>query len=294
MKKILFLLFAAAIFIFAANASFFYRSVCDKPLAYKVGTIDARFNLSEDQVAKNLEAAANVWEVPSDRDLFAYDLSAILTVNFVYDRKQSLHSEITDLEKQLESGKGDLEAKKQEYQNQVANFEKRLAEHNGEVEKWNSQGGAPPEEYDKLIARQNELSQEANRLNAIAKELNLSAQEYNLGVGKLNKTISEFNADLKRRPEEGLFDGQTNTIEIYFVPSKNELVHTLAHELGHARGLGHTEGDENSIMFPYSSESVKATSEDIEALNILCRERSLPEIVRTNLMLVVERYRTSR
>lgn len=264
------------------GGKFLSRSVCDKPIEFKIGSIDKRFNLSEAKIISYLERASGIWEQPSGRDLFSYDAAGLTTVNFVYDRKQSLHSQITDLEQELGVDKGNLEARKTDYEKQAREFNAKVDELNADIGKWNGQGGAPPEEYEKLIVRQNELRDEAEHLNALAKELNLSAREYNLNIGHLNQQISEFNADLARKPEEGLFDAQTNTVEVYFVPSENELVHTLAHEFGHALGLSHVQGDSNSIMFPYSSESVMLTNEDTNALNLVCAPKSLQEVLFEN------------
>lgn len=297
MKKLLLLLlisilvFAGSVYLrgFSLKKGFLMRSVCDKPVAYRIGNIDSRFNLSEKDVQTDLENAEGVWEGPSSRNLFVYDVNAKLQVNFVYDKKQGLNTQINQLEGQLNAGKGDLEAMKAEYEKEVDDFNKQVDELNNQVQYWNNQGGAPKEEYDKLIARQKELGEQAQKLTSQARELNLSAQQYNLNVGKLNQRISEFNEDLKRKPEEGLYDG-ANTVEIYFVTSKQELVHTLAHELGHARGLGHVENDTESIMFPYTSESVKTSVEDIDAIDALCRQRSLLEIFQDNLNEVGNRY----
>lgn len=298
MRKVLFVLLILAVVAFAASSKtqgfltsndLFQRSICDKPVAYRIGDIDARFGLSIDKVSEDLANAEAVWEKPTGRNLFEYDSTAELKVNFVYDKKQALNKEINQLEGQLNAGRGDLEAKKADYEKQVAEFNKQVDDLNSEIASWNSRGGAPKEEYEKITAKQNELKDFAKRLNEIAKNLNLSAQEYNLGVGKLNQSISEFNADLARRPEEGLYSGETQTIDIYFVPSQKELEHTLAHELGHALGLGHVESNPKAIMFPYSSEITATSTDDINAVNELCVKRSLPEAVFGNFSLILQK-----
>ncbi len=289
----MFLLLLVSVLIFASSAyfsGFFIRSVCDKPLTYRIGTIDRRFNLSEKQVEGYLAQAESIWEKPEGKNLFEFNPNAKLRVDFVYDKKQGLNSQINQLTGQLNAGKGDIETRRAEYEKQVVDFNKQADDLNSQIAHWNSQGGASGDEYQKLISKQQELSLEAEKLNSVAKDLNLSAQQYNLNVGKLNQRISEFNQDLARKPEEGLYDPNPGTIDIYFVPSEKELVHTLSHELGHALGLGHIEGNTQSIMFPYSSESTVVTSNDVDAVNLICREKSLPEVVFMNFSLFLGKY----
>lgn len=299
MKVILFLLLFLSILAFGGvsfsrgftfDDDLFSRSVCDKSLGYRIGNIDERFNLTEEQLVSRLGEAEAIWENSSKRDLFAYESTSALTINLVYDRRQSLHSEINQLTDTLEQGKGDFKAKKRDYEARAGDFEKRLGDFNSQVEYWNNKGGAPPEEYAQLIKIEEELRAEASRLNALAEELNISASEYNSQVGRLNSTIDEFNQALSRKPEEGLYDPETKTIEIFFVVNAKELVHTIAHELGHALELPHNQNP-HSIMFPFSTEVTTASSDDIEAVNLLCKEKSILEILSTHTSLLIEKYR---
>ncbi len=288
--SILFFFTSASSEGFLTDGNFWKKSVCDKPLFYSIGDIDKRFELSAEQVRKDLSAAETIWEKPTGKNLFEYSPDAKLKVDFVYDRKQALNSQINQLEGQLNTKSGDLEAKKAAYENQVFEFNKKVDELNLEIAKWNTQGGAPPDEFQKLQDRQKSLRDEAQLLNQAGRELNLSAFEFNLNVEKLNSQISQFNADLARRPEEGLFDPSTQTIYIYFVPSQNELEHTLAHELGHALGLLHLDQNPKSIMYPYSSDSIVASAEDTAAVFAFCAPKSVLQTMKNNFVEVSNSY----
>jgi hypothetical protein len=212
-------------------------SPCEKPVTYSIGVVDANFGLSRDQFLRDVIEAAGIWNKAYGKNLFTNDDSSNFTVNMVFDERQSLNNQINQLDSKLGSGKSTLDQKKAQYEKDAADFERRLSDLNSRIDHWNSQGGAPPDEYKKIVDDQNTLRTEAERLNQTAKDLNLSVTNYNADVGKLNKTIDTFNQDLNLKPEEGLFMGDKNRIEIYFNNGHDELVHTIAHELGHALGI---------------------------------------------------------
>lgn len=267
---------------------YFRTSPCDQPIHYKIGTIDKQFGLSESAVLTDTKQASAIWEKVAGKQLFIYDNSATatLTINFVYDQRTALNKQVTDLESTVKQKDSSLQAKIADYKQKSVEFEKELADFkaqvaalNEQIRYWNERGGAPEGEYQKLTERQTALKQQqaslqakADSLNKTAKELNLSAQDYNTDVSTLNTTIHTLDAALVEKPEEGLYDGGSNTIYIYFATNHNEVVHTLAHELGHALGLPHNTNLE-SIMFASTSKTLAPTNEDIAALNTVCSTR---------------------
>jgi predicted Zn-dependent protease len=99
-------------------------------------------------------------------------------------------------------------------------------------------------------------------------------------VGKLNNVISNFNEDISKKPEEGIYMGDQNRIEIYFNNNQQELLHTLTHELGHALGLAHVNDNPQAIMYPYTTKTIILSTQDVAELNEVCREKSILEIIR--------------
>lgn len=271
MRKILVFLLALGAGVIAARNLYIYP--CARPILYKIGSIDPKFGVKGDALRQDLQQAEATWEQSVGKNIFEYSPEGPLTVNFVYDSRQALKTDIAKQEKSLTSQSSNLQAQIADYEQQVIEFKTRNSQFNAEVGEWNSQGGAPPEEYDKLIARQQELQQKADQLNQLAKSLNQKAQNYNAGIVKINSTINTFNQQLSTKPEEGLYTSATNTIDIFFITDKNELVHTLAHELGHARGLDHLD-DPKAIMYPQTSTTTAATSGDIASLQSVCARRS--------------------
>ena len=112
---------------------------------------------------------------------------------------------------------------------------------------------------------------------------------YNAQVGQLNKTVDTFSNELARKPEEGIYLGEENKIEIYFNVSKKELVHTIAHELGHSLGISHNE-DKEGIMYPYTTEEVKLSAADISSLNQVCKKQTFFDKLGKNLNFLAQKY----
>ncbi len=257
--------------------NYIYFSYCDQPIRYHVDTLDPKFNLSKQQFLADVDQAAKIWNKSVNRNLFLYDPDpSSLSINMIYDSRQSLETNISDLQGQLGNKQGPLNSEVQDYNRQSVDFENRLNQLNQEISDWNSKGGAPPDVYQQLLERQQSLQTESQRLNQTAKSLNQSTDQYNSQVEKLNTTINTFNTALTFKPENGIFKADQNRIEIYFNINQTELVHTLAHELGHTLSLPHND-DPKSIMYPSTTLTLIPSTSDISDLTKICQDRSIFE-----------------
>ncbi len=264
-------------------------SPCDQPLRYKIGGVDSKFKISEEQFKSNVDQAGQIWSKAYGKPLFTYDPQASLTISMVYDGRQSLSNQINQLEDNLTQQKDSISPQIKEYEKQSAEFKKKLDDLNKEIESWNQKGGAPADVYEQLTKRQKELKSEGEQLNALAKSLNRSTDEYNSQVSKLDQTVDKFNETLQFKPEEGIFDPARNAIEVYFYINQNELTHTLAHEMGHSLGMDHNQNSK-SILFPKTTKALTPSTDDLAALKEACRQRTLAEVIRDRLIIVKNFY----
>lgn len=263
--------------LFSEARDLFYYSPCRRPIGYRVETVDPQFKVSREKFLGDISEAAGIWEKAEGKPLFVFDPDGELSINLIFDERQQLTNQISSQESTLTQQKGTISERIADYQKQLSDFNQQVANLNSQIAYWNSHGGAPPEEYNKLTTEQQQLKKQADYLNGLARELNQSTNSYNAGVGQLNQTIDQYNQEISYKPEEGIYRNPPPRIEIYFVVSHDELVHTLAHELGHARGLVHID-DPKAIMFSKTTTNLNPSNDDTVAIKEVCRGRSLFEL----------------
>ena len=261
---------AVVILTFTANTAWrVYQDQipCRRPLTYKVVAVDPRFNVSEKTVEQLAREAGAAWDLSSGRNLFQFDgLNGKIAISLVYDQRQA-EAEVRQAERsKINAAASTLEELESRYEVAKSAYNKALSSYQQTVAYWNSKGGAPADEYARVESQRQALNGQADDVNQLAKDITAKARS-------ANKTVDAYNQNVGKVFEEGQFETGQRQITVFQFDDQAELKMVLAHELGHALGLGHVES-EAALMSPVHSEgdagNLQITSADLFALNQLC------------------------
>lgn len=292
--------FTLVVTIIFASGYFFYTAlaICPIPITYRIGELDSRFNLTEEEARLAVAEAESVWEDATGQNLFTYDAESNFTVNFVYDERQAFSEAEGTYREKLDSAEqvtetingqySELVAAYDElqvtYEAKTALYEAELAAYNETVATYNDAGGAPPDVYTELQATKRALAREQiaievlrEKLNHLVDQINLVSTRGNAVVERYNDGVEKYNETFGKVREftQGTYSTE-GRIDIYTFANKAELQLVLAHELGHALGIDHVTGSASLMYFLISDQPTELTlsATDLEAFTAICGEGS--------------------
>ena len=240
----------------------------DTRLRYRIAEVDPRFKLSVEQVKAISQQATQVWKDGTGKDYFVYDPNAQLAIHLIYDERQyeseqrrehlsrletnqqqwlNKKKQLDQIEQEVLQNKQILDQKQLQLDQQIQyyNQERQLAQR--------SPSSSVNAEY--FQQRQQHLQQNVEQLQQEIGQYNQKISQLNQQIDELNALDQQLNASVKQYKQrfqphlfhKGLFNGKQ--ILIYEFESEDDLRLTLAHELGHALGLQHTD-DPHALMHP--------------------------------------------
>jgi hypothetical protein len=268
---------------------------CSRPIALRLGQVDERFGLTRDEVLEALRQAEELWGRALSRSLFTHSPTAGLTINLVYDERQQTTQSRERLRESMrksqtahaavgrsyEQWRSTWDGRVRDFETLRAAYEERAQAYNAQVQQWNGRGGAPPEVHSSLEGERRKLEEMRRQLESdraaledFAGTVKSLADKGNTIAEGHNRTATTFNAlyGAPRQFHKGEFDGREITVFEFHDAKDFTLV--LAHELGHALGIGHVD-DPTAVMHAVGGEQrvepLGLAAADVAALTTICR-----------------------
>ncbi len=283
-----------------ASAPGHAMNVCRMDLSYSIGRIDPRFGIPEQDVIKSMEAAIALWAGAMETLNIRYAPEGGIIVNFEYDERQKLTERERHLMRDIDAKGALIDQLLRDYDRHGERMDQLSSQHrqlvnripllvrglNEWVSNRNQSGGLTQSDLEyyedqKRVIEQMQQQESAlrNERNAMVSIINPLGEQLNREIDEKNRLIEEYNRNYAGNFSfsSGTFEGRVGqgVITIYHHVNEQHRLLLLAHELGHALGLGHV-SNPKSVMYKTIDQQlhqarIQLTEEDKEALRHQCR-----------------------
>ncbi len=264
----------------------------EQVVTYRIGSVDARFGMSREAFAEALGQAASLWNQALAREIFLEAPKGAVEVSLIYDHRQGMADRLKALGREIDGTQGTYEGLKAHFETLRAEVEQKkaslardFAEYNVRVSRFNESRYRPMSEeaLREVETEQNALGEMKTSLLGQQEELKASLETLNAYIGVINGVAANHNqnmADFNRAGEslgaefsegEYIQENGRRSIRVYHFPSRDALVRVLAHELGHARGIGHLDNPQAVMHRLMRTENLELTTDDIAAMKAVMR-----------------------
>lgn len=274
------------------------REACSEPLSFRIGTIDRKYRITQEELKQLLQDAAEAWSETAEKPLVVYSAEGEIEVNLVYgdiqeltgnekhlrERINSEELRIKSLQKEYRESKHSYDLKLMEYNRKTDKNRERIEELNAWVNRKNEAGGFREDELEIFRKREKRIDEKTGVISRMEKSLTSRADRLNRMTDRINRLILEKNEliDQYNRSFSGEqqftqgtyeWEGRYRAINVFKFEEKEELRLVLAHEMGHALGLDHV-SNPVSVMYPkmekQNRQTLRLTEEDRKAVQKLC------------------------
>lgn len=245
----------ALVIIIVASSALSYRILtekpCDRPLTYRIGTLDEAFRVDREYFMRAVGEAESLWEREMGKDFFAYDPAGTVSINLIYDERQSA----TDRSKVLKSDINAVKASADVVKRELDTVKDRYA--------------VARAEYDASREKPESLRLE---VNGLADQADALVDRYNALVRDINANVNTVNGLSTDEFEQGHYSSGAagQFIDVYQFEDRERLVRVLAHEFGHALGLGHNDDPSSVMYYINEGEAIRLSDADVESLRVAC------------------------
>ena len=235
---------------------------CTSPLAWHIASVDSRFGFTEAELQRAVREAAGVWEDAAGRPLFHQDTTGSMAIRLVYDARQQTYDRIRDRETDVATLRAEVEA----LEDLLSRLEDRVAEARRRHERRATEATAAA--YRSAV----------DRYNGTVVQYNNLADRYNAALQSTRTDgpteVTAGNLQSNTRTLGGRVVSMDRVLTVTVAGDYRELVMVLAHELGHALGLGHVAAEGALMAERYrdrdTARSLGLTEADRRALAERC------------------------